>query len=387
MKTNKLILSAAGSGKTTHLIEKAFENREESYLITTYTESNEYEIKKKIIDLKGCIPNNIKVQTWFSFLMQHGLRPYQSVIDSRLHNKNIGFFLTNKLSGQKFDTSGKPVLFKGRPIYWSEKEIFHHYFTKDFRIFSDKLAKFICITNQISTNAVIERISRIFDNIFVDEVQDLAGYDLELIKLLLSSKSTVILVGDPRQVTYLTNRYPKYEKYAFGLINKFIQNELSNKVKCEIDTETLNISHRNNQEICNFSAKLFPSLPIPKACSCPECHKLSSDHEGVFLIDPTDVEAYLSKYRPMQLRWSMKSQCNPKYPVKNFGESKGLTFDRILIYPTEDMINWIIEDKTNLSPETRSKFYVALTRSRQSSVIVMKAKEKGDINGINYFTF
>ena len=47
----------------------------------------------------------------------------------------------------------------------------------------------------------MDRISRIFSHILVDEVQDLAGYDLELLKLFLKSCSSVLLVGDPRQVT------------------------------------------------------------------------------------------------------------------------------------------------------------------------------------------
>ena len=49
-------------------------------LITTFTEANEREIKKKFIEINGCIPPNVTVQTWFSFLLQHGVRPYQSVI-------------------------------------------------------------------------------------------------------------------------------------------------------------------------------------------------------------------------------------------------------------------------------------------------------------------
>ena len=50
MKNNKLIISAAGSGKTTFLINRALEqDRKEPILITTYTIENEQEIRKKIL--------------------------------------------------------------------------------------------------------------------------------------------------------------------------------------------------------------------------------------------------------------------------------------------------------------------------------------------------
>lgn len=78
--SNKLIIAAAGSGKTTHLVKKALKIYDQKVLITTYTEANEREIIKKFFELNGCIPENVTIQTWFSFLMQHGVKPYQSVI-------------------------------------------------------------------------------------------------------------------------------------------------------------------------------------------------------------------------------------------------------------------------------------------------------------------
>lgn len=37
---------------------------------------------------------------------------------------------------------------------------------------------------------IINRLSRIYSHIFIDEVQDLAGYDLELIKLFIIDRRT-----------------------------------------------------------------------------------------------------------------------------------------------------------------------------------------------------
>jgi len=111
--------------------------------------------------------------------------------------------------------------------------------------------------NQESHGAVVNRLCRIYTHIFIDEVQDLAGYDLELLKLLFDSSLFILLVGDPRQVTYLTHHERKYKKYNDCKIKDFIQSECKKKC-CEVDEESLTITHRNNEEICNFSSKLYP---------------------------------------------------------------------------------------------------------------------------------
>jgi hypothetical protein len=37
----------------------------------------------------------------------------------------------------------------------------------------------------------------------------------------------------------------------------------------------------------------------------------------------------------MQLRYNSTAIVNHNYPVMNYGSSKGMDFDRVLIYPTE----------------------------------------------------
>ena len=76
MSVNKLFLAAAGCGKTTYIINEALKLKNQNILITTYTDNNEISIKKKILEINGTIPKNIKIQTWFSFLINHGVKPY-----------------------------------------------------------------------------------------------------------------------------------------------------------------------------------------------------------------------------------------------------------------------------------------------------------------------
>ena len=374
MNNNKLIIAAAGSGKTTYLVKMALDITKENVLITTYTEANLAEIKNKIISKKGCIPSNITVQTWFTFLLQHGVRPFQSILNADIHEKNIGFFLINQKSGHRYGN-----------VYWGKKDFHKFYFTKSMKIYSDKISKFVFECNKKSNDLIVNRIIQIFDHIFIDEIQDLAGYDLELIKLLFKSSKPTLLVGDPRQVTYLTHPTTKYKKYSNGKIKEFVSNELGKNIHCSVDETTLNLSHRNNQSICLFSAKIYPNLPAPSACTCPVCRDNETDHEGVFAILDSDIQDYLMKYKATQLRWSSKTKCNESFPSINFGESKGLTFDRVLIYPTKDMVKWIENNKHNLKNETRAKFYVAITRARHSAAIVMNSNTIKECNDIEEF--
>ena len=380
MNNNKLIIAAAGSGKTTRLVNEALKIKDEKVLITTYTQANEEEIKKKIVEENykhnklACIPANITVQTWFSFLLKHGVRPFQGV----LFDKKIkGMILVNEQSGvkYKFKKNGKEI-----PVYFKEEtELEQHYFTKELKIYSDKLSKFVIRCNKITTGRVLHRLSRIYQHIFIDEVQDLAGYDLELLKQLFNCSSNIVLVGDPRQVVYLTHNERKYSKYAYGKIQEFIEKECR-KDCCQVIF--LSNSHRCNQVICDFSDKLYPSLP--KTISENNC---LTEHNGIFFVKKQDVKNYLQQYNATQLRDNRGVPINEKYKdnARNFGESKGLTFDRVLIYPTTPILEWLKDNRSELKPISRSKFYVAITRAKHSVGIVVDDEEKAIIEGITYF--
>jgi len=366
---NKLMIAAAGSGKTTFLMEEAMKVKEGHVLITTYTENNAEEIKNKFINKYKCIPSNVTIQTWFSFLIQHGVRPYQGTFNNSLTNAAIkGMILVNNNQGKI------PLKINGKTVYHPKKEETHfeeHYFSDSFKIYSDRLPKFVVKSNKASKGEVLSRISRIYKHIFIDEVQDLAGYDLEIVKLLFKSNSRILLVGDPRQVTYLTHHEKKYKTYRNGEIEKFIETECKKLVDCNIDKNTLKKSHRNNKIICDFSSKLFPTLSATLPCECECCRNYKVESEGIFLVRNKDVSTYLEKFKPTQLRWNIETKTNEKYPTYNFGESKGKTFERIIIYPTKNMGKWIFDHHYNLESGTRAKFYVAITRAKYSVAIII----------------
>jgi DNA helicase II / ATP-dependent DNA helicase PcrA len=380
---NRLIIAAAGSGKTTLLISEAMRLQNEKVLITTYTQENEEEIKKKLIKKYKCIPTHITIQTWFSFLIQHGVRPYQGTLNNLLFNKEVkGMILNNGEYGFKYFSQK----FKNWIPYKEDEEFLKHYFTESGKILSDRLPKFVVKSNYSTGGELIKRISRIFQNIFIDEVQDLAGYDLDILKLLFQTTSNILLVGDPRQVTYLTHHENKYGKYKDGKIREFIIEECNKSIHYTIDETTLNCSHRNNNEICEFSSLLYEKEFSPiEPCKCHECRNYEENDEGIYFVKSTDIDDYLFQYNPIQLRWNINRKVNSNYSVLNFGESKGRTFKRVLIYPTEDMRKWLLNHKTNLAFSTKAKLYVGITRARFSVGFVLDLPNEKDVIGIKYY--
>lgn len=213
---------------------------------------------------------------------------------------------------------------------------------------------------------MIKRIAGVFNEIFIDEVQDVSGYDLDLIELLMDSAASVLLVGDPRQGTYSTNDSPKYKKFKKSGIVAYFRKLIDARTDATIDETSLSVNHRCHSALCELSDALFPDFPRVTSSNTQV-----TGHDGVFLVRERDIEAYLHTFDPMQLRYSRKTPVSASAAAMNFGESKGLTFERALIYPTKNFADWLKDSATELKPDVRAKFYVALTRARSSVGIVI----------------
>ena len=358
--SSKLFVAGAGSGKTTFLVNEALKISKEKVLITTFTDANERSIREKFVEAHGCIPANVTIMPWFAFLLQHGVRPYQSVIcDGKIN----GMLLVNSRSGFKYRSAIGPV-------YYGENDTEPYYFSKSRKLYSDKISKFVYKANEKTRGLVIDRICRAFPNFFIDEVQDLAGYDLELINLLHHANINLLMVGDPRQVTYHTHDEAMNKKYKNGDIARYLRDKCKSAL---IDETTLCVSHRNHPSICNFANTVYPNYP-----SMTGNNKPSTGHDGIFLVAPTDVSRYVAEYSPMQLRDKRNVVVNENAPAINFGDSKGLTFDRVLIYPTKPILSWIKDPNSKLEDRSRARLYVAITRARYSVAFV-----DGKINADN----
>jgi len=362
MDKNKLVIAAAGSGKTTYLVKEALKIKDENVLVTTFTEANETEIKKKFTSENRGIPSNVTVQTWFSFLIQHGVKPYQGgIFEERVNGLSL-------VSGQS-------------TRYIRETETNKYYFDNKNRIYSDKISCFALKCNGNNNGEVINRISKIYPHIFIDEVQDLSGYDLEILKLLFNSSCHVLLVGDPRQGTYSTSNSVKNKRYSKARIVYFFDNpEIQEKL--EVDKTSFVTNFRSNQKICDFANKIFSEYNPTNSGQ-----NKKTGHDGIYLVNEQDIDTYLGYYSScIQLRWDItEKRVIKNYEVVNFGNSKGLSFDRVLIYTTKPIMDWIKDNSSDLPPTSRSKFYVAVTRARHSVGIVYNYRDDEVIDGIEKY--
>ncbi len=339
---NNIVIAAAGSRKTTFVVEDAINNLGKKILILTYTIENLKQIEDYVIQKKGSIPSNINIQSWYSFLLSDGVRPYQNFVYDKARIQSIYFQ-------------------EGRSAPYAKKsDIDRYYFSSGVRIFTDKIAEFACLCNSKSNGLVIDRLKLIYDHIYIDEAQDLAGYDFEFLELLLRSSLCVTVVGDNRQATYFTNCSLKNKKFkGKNIVDLFRDWEEQGLCKLLIKNEC----YRCNQMICDFADKLYPDMPKTKSLNT-----ICTGHDGLFTVCESELSNYIDRYRySLQiLRDSARTDATG-FPALNFGLAKGQNFDRVLIFPNGPIKTYLKNgDPSQLKDITKARFYVALTRARYS---------------------
>lgn len=338
---NEVIIAAAGAGKTQRLIDMALKDRQERVLITTYTRENMSQIEQRLWSASEGVMDTVSTMTWFEFLLRHGVKPYQTYKTEPLRIRSIDFI--NK-----------------KPKFKKREDFDSYYLDSGNNIYSDAVSDLACVLNFESQGKVISRLEQLYDTILIDEMQDLAGWDLEFVELLLASHLRVILVGDPRQAVYLTNRSPKNSSYRGTKILDWID-KLVRKGLCI--RSDMSVSYRCTQAICDFADKLFPLLPQTKSA-----YASNAIANGIHLVKPGDVPRYRQIFHPQSLRWDRRNK-KAGVGALNFGDVKGREYSRVLIYPTNPILKYL-ENGESLQETSRAKFYVAITRASDSVGIV-----------------
>ena len=346
MPSNNLaILACAGSGKTSEIVGLAGGTSGRSLLLT-YTRNNTQAIRDRSYKEFGCIPPSCDIDTWYSFLLSHFVRPYQR--QYRIERIAEIAWIDGKSA-------------RGVPKSNTDK----YYFSPQGRIYRDKVSEFGVACNTASGNKVVARLAQIYTAVYIDEFQDLAAWDLEIVELLLRSGIQAVIVGDHRQHTFQTNDSPKHKQYRGEGILKLI-NKWQNEGLCE--TQTRNENRRGCQAICDFADYVFPYT-----------HKMTSvgvtatGHDGIFVITNASAKSYYERFSPTVLRWDRKTKCDG-YKAMNFGESKGLGFDRVLIYPNGRIREFPEKNDRGTIKNAKAKLYVGVTRARYSVAFVLDGK-------------
>ena len=341
--TSHIIICAAGGGKTTEVVRQALAETQSRLALVTYTRNNKHEIERLIFESCPAIPSRIEVVTWFSFLLHDLARPYRRVLyDHRIE----GIHWVNDRSA-KF--TGKVNLEK-------------YFFSSRGLIYSDKMSEFVCRCDRLSGGAVMRRLRQRFDRVIIDEVQDLAGYDLDLVETMLKAGIPLTMVGDHRQATFSTNNSPRNKPFrGVKIFKRFRQWE-----KRKLSTLTYQYdTYRCRQEIADLADGLFPDEPRTNS----RRHDRTG-HDGIFLVRHSEVDTYVRDYRPQVLRLDIKTDCH-NLSALNFGESKGLSFDRVIIFPHGLGERWLKTGDCRHIEGSRAKLYVGITRARYSVAFVL----------------
>lgn len=342
-RKNRVIIACAGSGKTTKLVTEALADHDRRIAIVTYTNHNKREIAKRFGEQYSGIPKHVDVMTWFEFLLRECARPYQR---AKYVEKRIESLLFVKQ--------------RSAP-YIKEAETGSYYFANGELIYSDKIAQFVVECEKRSFGAVTARIGQAYAGVYVDEFQDLAGWDLEVIEMLLKSELRVTLVGDPRQHIYSTNQSQKNKQYL-GI--KLVERAKKWEKNGLCSVEYMSATHRCSSAICKFCNALWPGMEAMTSLR----HQIA-DHDGVFLVGEGVLTEYMRTYKSQVLRYD-KNAKTYGYEAVNFGVAKGLEFERVLIVPTTPIKKFLQTGDLRHIEQSKEKLYVAVTRAFHSVAFV-----------------
>ncbi|WP_414486523.1 UvrD-helicase domain-containing protein [Stenotrophomonas maltophilia] len=341
LSPNRVLLSAAGSGKTTLLVRQALERPQRRIAIVTYTLENLEEIRRSFEVHAGAVPANVTLHSWYGFLLRECIRPYQAALCPEPRVETILF-----VEGRTDNRAPR-------------SQVTRHYLAGN-RMYSDRAADFAVRCDEQTGGLVMARLSAMYDELYIDEVQDLAGYDLDLVERLLKSDIAITLVGDTRQATYATNHAQRHSQYRGPELATLFQIWESEGL-CQLDHRV--ISLRCIQGLCDMADSLYPQMPRTESGNDEV-----TGHDGIYLVAPGQVAAYMQEFSPTVLRHDRRQACDG-LPSVNFGQCKGRTYVRVLIFPNGPLTQYLrTADASRIAAPP--KYYVAFTRARQSVAFV-----------------
>lgn len=347
------VLAVAGAAKTQLIVDEVAKVGGHRTLVTTYTNGNTEEVRGRIAQkLGGGLPPSCHVMPWQTFLYRHGVLPYQAMW-SGVPNQICGVFHAKKPDpALRFVKKSEPLFF----------------LTSGQFVRGERLGHLVAQIAEASSMAWVRRLERMYDSVYIDEFQDIAGYDLDVVESLFQSSLRIVIVGDPHQLTFKTTRERRNKKFL-GKTGKWLAEK---KIGCEV--EHRNRSFRCGKSICEFANVVVEGLNMQAGMEA------ESAHGGVFVLTEAQLDDYLSvlsPLRPQGLRWDKRKVVDARVPIMNMGASKGRTFEHVLIYPTGPMEKFLKDGKqSHLKDESRAKLYISATRAKHSVAFVTSSRPR-----------
>ncbi|KTC00392.1 RNA helicase [Pseudomonas syringae ICMP 11168] len=377
---NELWVAGAGSGKTHKIITDAIDVIKTGgrVLVVTYTTNNQAELRARFVELYGTSSEQFIVKGLFSFYLDDMVRPYQSaVFPDRI--TTISFTENNPhlIPGQTYSILGRAERLNDGTI-----NPLHYLTACKTKAYSGLLAKLAALVAKLSKDAPAKRLKEIYQKVFFDEVQDLVGWDYDVIKSLSKVMvDSICCVGDFRQTIYTTTFGHKAPQTPLQKVDYFVG-------KMKFEKHSMPKNRRCIQEICDLADAIHPGLYEKTVSGVEKVPDELSNHYGTFVVKQSQVSDYLKAFQPQVLRWSSTTGTGylpDDLICYTFGSCKGLGFDRVLVIPPDKHLKFIGGNTTmfdkDKTEESRNKLYVAVTRARYSLAFLVEDKK---VKGLPY---
>lgn len=323
----RVIFAVAGAGKTTYIVNKL--DLDKKYLILTYTNGNFQNLKVEILKKFNYFPSNIDLCTYFSFLLSFCCKPL------------LGHKF--KIRGINWDLSP--------PMSTKESDVKAYFFDKNDRLLHNRISKLLIYQNVVEE--LKHRLERYYDSIFIDEVQDFAGHDFDLLEKISIANFDLIYVGDFYQHTYDTSRDRNKNSSLhddYDLYKKRFK-----KMGLGVDETSLIRSHRCSPTTCKFvTDNLGIQIFSHRNDETRIIEIKTQEQANIVLQDDNNVKLFLQKH--------YEYQCFSK----NWGESKGENSykDVCIVLGKDALKKYLNKELTTLPTITKNKLYVAITRAK-----------------------
>ncbi len=337
----RVVFAVAGSGKSSEIINRI--DVDSRALVVTYTEQNTKQLKRRIIQKFGFIPEGVRVYTYFTFLYSFCFRPL--------------FGYESGVKGISFHQPSRKVLF-------SRKDSAEHYIDSSKRIYHHRIAKLILETGEVKK--VSERIEKFFDLVLIDEVQDFAANDFNLLCELAKTNANLLLVGDFYQHTFKTsidgNVQKKLHSDFDGYCKKLVE------AGYVLDLNMLSHSYRCSPTVCEF---VTSEIGIEIASHRTDEVEISE------VVDLQDIENLCKDNAVIKLFFRSSNEYD--LYSDNWGATKGMdNFDDVCVVLNATSMKAFRKGELHkLAPTTRNKLYVACTRAKRNLYFVDEKLLKG----------
>ncbi|MCQ4139427.1 AAA family ATPase [Chryseobacterium sp. EO14] len=328
----RVIFAVAGSGKTTFLINQL--NETDRFLLVTYTNNNVHNLRTGIIKKFGYFPSNVKLYSYYSFLYGICYKPF---LHDKLRTKGINY--------------------DSMPSRFAKSNSREYYIDTFNRLYSGRISKVLFATKE--QRNVVERISKYFDHLFIDEIQDFGGNDFNLLKEISKAGVNHIYVGDFYQHTFDTSRDGNTNSTLHDNLKRYV-NEFQ-KVGVVPDTDTLSKSFRCSPTVCKF---ITDNLSISI-----ESHR--TDETEVKYIDNLVTARQIFNDNSI-VKLFYREHYNYDCFSRNWGDSKGEDkyFDVCVVLNKSTLDKYSKGKLHELPPTTKNKLYVALSRAKNNLYLI-----------------